>query len=108
MLAEFKLASFQLQADTGRGVLRQRDFIITQETVWAQIEKGAGVKIPFDSPIIGHSKCNKYAYLFEANGKLFNAWTDDNFAIDLLNRSSGIHLAVHPHFKPSKQHCIYF
>ena len=88
-----KLASFQLQADTGRGVLRERDFIITQETVWAQIEKGAGVKIPFDSPIIGHSKCNKYAYLFEANGKLFNAWTEDNFAIDLLNRSSGIHFS---------------
>ena len=88
-----KLASFQLQADTGRGILRERDFIITQETVWAQIEKGAGVKIPFDSPIIGHSKCNKYAYLFEANGKLFNAWTEDNFAIDLLNRSSGIHFS---------------
>ncbi|MGH8477508.1 MAG: radical SAM protein [Methylococcales bacterium] len=85
-----KLASFQLQADIGRGVLRERDFIISQETVWAQIEKGAGVRIPFDSPVIGHSKCNKYGYLFEANGRLFNAWTEDDFVIDLINRSGDV------------------
>lgn len=85
-----KLASFQLQADTGRGVLRERDFMITPEAVWAQIERGAGVRIPFDSPVIGHPRCNKYGFLLEANGNLYNAWTEDDFAIDLINRSGDV------------------
>lgn len=67
-----ELCSFQIQADQGRGVLRERDFMITQETVMQQLEKGAGTKINFDMPLIGHPKCNKKAVMYEANGNLYN------------------------------------
>ena len=58
---DIDLASFQIQADTGRGVLRERGFFITQKTVMDQINAGAGIKINYDIPMIGHPKCNKIA-----------------------------------------------
>lgn len=66
------LISFQLQADTGRGVLRERDFMITQDSVTEQIELGAGTKIHFDMPMIGHPKCNRKAIMFETGGHMHN------------------------------------
>ncbi len=80
-----RFGSFQLQADTGRGVLRERDFVITQETVMEQIRKGAESKINFDVPIVGHPKCNKYSYMFSCNGKLYDIWDDPDFLIEVLD-----------------------
>ena len=55
------LSSFQLQADTGRGVLRERDEkLITQESVMQQLRDGTGLDLNYDYPLIGHSDCNKY------------------------------------------------
>ncbi len=79
-------ASFQLQADTGRGVLRERDFLITQDTVTAQINKGAGIDINFDVPMTGHPKCNKYSFLLEAGGNLYN-FVDD-FVLDFIEKTA--------------------
>lgn len=80
-----RFASFQLQADTGRGVLRERDFLITQETVMDQIRSGADTKINFDAPLIGHPKCNKYSYMFSCNGNLYDIWDDPDFLIEVLD-----------------------
>ena len=80
-----RFASFQLQADTGRGVLRERDFLITQETVMEQIRKGADTKISFDVPLIGHPKCNKYSYMFSCNGNLYDIWDEPDFLIEVLD-----------------------
>ncbi|MCI5073287.1 radical SAM protein [bacterium] len=66
------LASFQLQADTGRGVLRERDFMITPETVSEKINAGAGCKINFDVANIGHHDCNRYGIALVAGNKAFN------------------------------------
>ena len=41
------MASFQVQADTGRGVLRERGRAISLETVRRQIALGAGTEIAF-------------------------------------------------------------
>ncbi len=82
---DIRFASFQLQADTGRGVLRERDFLITQETVMDQIRKGANAKINFDVPMIGHPKCNKYSYMFSCNGNLYDIWDDPDFLIEVLD-----------------------
>lgn len=79
------LASFQIQADTGRGVLRERDFFITQKTVMDQIDAGAGIKINYDMPIIGHPKCNKKAVLFEAGGKTFNMSDSKGFIEEMVS-----------------------
>ncbi len=80
-----RFASFQLQADTGRGILRERDFVINQETVMEQIRKGADAKINFDAPMIGHPKCNKYSYMFSCNGNLYDIWDDPEFLINVLD-----------------------
>lgn len=54
------LASFQLQADTGRGEWRERDIIINQATVEAQIEAGSSADLPWDSVQVGHTECHHY------------------------------------------------
>lgn len=64
-----ELASFQIQADTGRGLLRGHDGVITQSGLMQHLCDGAGTSIPFDLPAIGHADCNKYAGLLVVGGK---------------------------------------
>jgi uncharacterized radical SAM superfamily Fe-S cluster-containing enzyme len=87
---QISFASFQLQADTGRGVLRERDFVITQETMMDQIRKGAGININFGVPLIGHPKCNKYSNLLSINGKLYDFFDDAEFIMDFLNNTTEV------------------
>ncbi|MEM9332335.1 MAG: radical SAM protein [Pseudomonadota bacterium] len=57
-------ASFQLQAETGRGVMGERNAaLITQESVMQQLREGTGLQLSFDHPLIGHPDCNKYTAL---------------------------------------------
>lgn len=53
-------ASFQLQADTGRGEWRQRDIVINTHTVEAQIEAGSSTNLPWDVMQVGHTDCHHY------------------------------------------------
>ncbi len=71
-----RLASFQLQADTGRGVLGRRHEAITFKSVQQQIEKGARTSLSFDTAHIGHSRCNRYAATFVANGHAYDVLDD--------------------------------
>ena len=80
-----RTVSFQLQADTGRGVDRTRDIVISQDSVRAQINKGAGIDINFDASPIGHTRCNKYAMCFEVNGKLYNALDESEFVEHIIS-----------------------
>ena len=73
------MASFQLQADTGRGVLRERARIISLETVRRQIVEGAGTLISWDTVGIGHPSCHKIGITLEANGNLYDLNDDPNF-----------------------------
>lgn len=52
-----RVASFQLQADTGRGVLRERPEAVSQASVIAAIEKDAGTTLDFDAISTGHPCC---------------------------------------------------
>jgi 7,8-dihydro-6-hydroxymethylpterin dimethyltransferase len=74
-----KTASFQLQADTGRGTQRERAALISQASVIEQIERGAGSSIDFGASPVGHSSCNRYAMCFAVNGKLYNALDESAF-----------------------------
>lgn len=56
-----RLLSFQLQADTGRGMEGRRPLSITPDTVWKQLEAGAGTTLNSKAIRAGHSKCNRYA-----------------------------------------------
>ena len=73
------MASFQLQADTGRGVLRERDRVISLETVRAQIVEGAGIPISWDTVLIGHPACHRIGITLEANGNLYDLNDDPAF-----------------------------
>ena len=68
-----RLASFQLQAETGRGTLGRRNAAITVESVQEQIEKGARSSISFDALRVGHARCNRYGMIFVANNRAYDA-----------------------------------
>ncbi len=70
------LASFQLQADTGRGVLRERAASVTQASVMAALRSGAGCELSFDTLIGGHPSCNRYAFAWVINGRMYDLGGD--------------------------------
>jgi len=74
-----RTASFQLAADTGRGVTGNRGEAITPESVARQIEAGAGTSINFLASLAGHPACNRYAMCLAAGGRLFDAFDDAQF-----------------------------
>ncbi|MEM7568579.1 MAG: radical SAM protein [Pseudomonadota bacterium] len=78
------LASFQMQADTGRGVLRERPGSITQRGIMAAISDGAGHPLAFDSPIVGHGDCNRYAGLIASGGVTAPIFDDAALFADLF------------------------
>ncbi len=73
------MASFQLQADTGRGVLRERDRVISLASVREQIAEGAEMKISWDTVLIGHPSCHRIGITLEANGNLYDLNDDPDF-----------------------------
>lgn len=56
-----RLVSFQLQAETGRGVEGKRPLLITPDSVWKQLETGAGTALNGKAIQAGHPDCNRYA-----------------------------------------------
>jgi hypothetical protein len=73
-----RTASFQPQAQTGRGV-HEKKIEITLDAVAAQIEKGAGTAINFASSLVGHPRCSRYGLCLEAGGRLYDALDDAQF-----------------------------
>ncbi len=66
------MASFQLQAETGRGVLGAREDIISLETVRSRINQGSRLDLPWDTILVGHPKCHSYAPVFTINGNSYD------------------------------------
>lgn len=56
-----RLASFQMQAATGRGLLGERPGQLTQQRMMELIEQGAGTALNWDALLGGHPQCNRYA-----------------------------------------------
>jgi pyruvate-formate lyase-activating enzyme len=75
---ELGMASFQLQADTGRGLLRARGGGLTRASVRALIEQGCGAPLSWDSVLIGHPECHDIVYTLVAGDRV----------IDLFDRAS--------------------
>lgn len=86
------MASFQLQADTGRGVLKKRDQVISLDTVTEQIQKGAGAKISFETARIGHPRCHRYGLTLVTNGKPFDFFDDPAFFIALIGKTVNLQI----------------
>ena len=74
-----RFASFQLQAETGRGVLGSRDDQIGNDSVGRRLQQGAGVALKFNVLAAGHHDCNRSAVLLVANGRAYDAFDDAPF-----------------------------
>jgi len=61
-------ASFQLQADTGRGEWSNRALSVSLGSVKQQINDGVNRPLPWDIAQIGHPRCHSYAPTFIVNG----------------------------------------
>ncbi|MGF1447210.1 MAG: radical SAM protein [Pikeienuella sp.] len=73
---EIAMASFQMQADTGRGVLGRRVDAVTQDRVQAALSEGFGTPIDFDTARVGHETCNRYGSLLVAGEQAVSALGD--------------------------------
>jgi 7,8-dihydro-6-hydroxymethylpterin dimethyltransferase len=56
------MASFQMQADTGRGVLHERGRSLTRQRMQQLIDEGCGSPLSWDNVLIGHPECHNIAY----------------------------------------------
>lgn len=75
-----RTASFQLQADTGRGVLRRRAEAVTIASVIHRLRAGAGgIPMDFDASRIGHPSCSRYALGLVVNGRVYDFFDDPAF-----------------------------
>ena len=75
---QVRLASFQIGADTGRGVGRPGDAIDIAR-VTSGIRSGIGGALTFDALSAGHRDCNRYAFGVAANGKVLDLCADHDF-----------------------------
>lgn len=92
-----KFASFQLQADTGRGVLAGRGFEIGIDSVAAQIRAGAGAPLNFDALGTGHASCNRYALALVANGRAHDLLAEPAFVQGIAAELSNLQFdRAHP------------
>lgn len=87
-----RLASFQIQADTGRGVLGRRDVRLGVESLKRQINRGTGAPLSFETARAGHSRCNRYAMSGVVNGKAYDLLDDPHLFAGILEQTK--HLQV--------------
>lgn len=67
------LASFQLQAATGRGVLGGRGAAVTPEAVTGALAEGFATPLHVDVAAIGHPACTRYAAVLVAGDRAVSA-----------------------------------
>jgi pyruvate-formate lyase-activating enzyme len=82
--ADITLTSFQLQADTGRGVLRGRDGTATPDSVMAALSAGMDASLDFDIAAIGHAGCARYCSVLVAGDQAVSALSNHALFEDLL------------------------
>jgi hypothetical protein len=84
------LASFQMQADTGRGVLRARnDDKVTQDTLSAAIRDASGGAAEFGVFQIGHPDCNMHASILVAGDRTAPLYADPKLFRTLFGLIAG-------------------
>jgi uncharacterized radical SAM superfamily Fe-S cluster-containing enzyme len=84
------MASFQLQADTGRGVLGVRAPRITIDSVKQQITLGADAPLSFETIQVGHSQCNRSAMAFVTNARVYDMLDNRRLVADIVETTSKV------------------
>ena len=87
-----RFASFQLQAETGRGVWGGRADAIDNDSVAQRLQRGAGVPLKFNVLAAGHHDCNRSAVALVANGRAYDAFADAGFVQRFMRETA--HLRV--------------
>ena len=87
-----RFASFQLQAETGRGVLGARAGAITNDSVGRSLQQGAGVPLRFNVLAAGHHDCNRSAVLLVAGGRAYDAFADADFVRRFMRETADLRI----------------
>jgi hypothetical protein len=89
---ELGMASFQMQADTGRGYLRQRGPALTKQLMRDLIDEACGARLSWDAVLIGHPSCHNIAYTVVAGGRAIDLF-DEQAVLERWLRDFGpVHL----------------
>jgi len=86
------LASFQLQADTGRGVTRGRPAAVAPDGVAEAIARGAGGGVRFGQIRPGHAACNRYAVSLVSGRRVVPIADDDAYVAHMLAATESLEL----------------
>jgi len=84
------LASFQLQAETGRGVAGGSAGLVSMPRVIGQLQRGLGARISFDTPLAGHAECNRHALTLVADGAVLDLYDDKRVLAEMLEATADL------------------
>lgn len=85
-----RMCSFQIGADTGRGVARGGLEVDTARVMTA-IQQGAGTLLTFDAAGCGPAACNRYAYALIVNGNAYDCFSDPAFVQEMLSATTHLY-----------------
>lgn len=77
-----RMCSFQVGADTGRGIDRGSD--VSAARVMTAIQHGADTLLNFDAAGCGPAACNRYAYALIVNGRAYDCFNHPGFVQAML------------------------
>ncbi|QUJ66957.1 radical SAM protein [Photobacterium sp. GJ3] len=86
---QIRTVSFQLEADTGRGV-HSVENQLSRDTVLALINSACASPLNYQAAEIGHPDCNRYALTLVVNGKIWNFYDDSALTGDVLRHSTAL------------------
>ena len=78
------MASFQMEAMTGRGVVRDRTTGLTRDRIEKLLDRGFGTKLNFDVAAIGHGDCTRFGTLLVAGDQGVTALDNNSLFAELL------------------------
>ena len=87
-----RFASFQLQAETGRGVLGARTDRLDNDSLFARLEQGAGASLRSNVLAAGHHQCNRSAVMLVIDGKVHDAFADAAFVQRFMHETVGLRI----------------
>ena len=87
-----RFASFQLQAETGRGVLGGRIDAIGNDSVAQRLQQGAGTPLKFNVLAAGHHDCNRSAVMLVINGRPYDAFGDAAFVQRFMRETAALRI----------------
>ena len=87
-----RFASFQLQADTGRGVWGARKDFIGNDSVAERLQLGAGTPLRFNVLLAGHHDCNRSAVMLVVNGRAYDAFEDSAFIQRFMRETASLQI----------------